>query len=207
MRFRKSNWPVGHATWQELLAFEDKLWRMYQKEKDVKKKAEIGLVAFIVSLLMRRPFRSRTLRTIKIGRNLLTQKTEDGKRRIFRLFPKENLKCGKEIVEMSVPKILEPKLEIFLKEIRPALVDRKTGNYLFPGLNGGVLSSAALYKLLRRWSLKIIEKPLTPKYFQHLYAMRKLKIDLYKVVSLIGVDSITTFKKIYRRFSQENTNN
>jgi len=197
---------LDSTTYEDLKGFENALWELYQKEKNRKKKAVIGLVAFIVSLLMRRPFRSRTLRTIKIGRNLLTQKTEDGERRIFRLFPKENLKCGKEIVEMSVPKILEPKLDIFLKEIRPVLMDEKTGDYLLPGLGGGVLSKDSLYNLLVYWSMKLLGKPLNPHLWRHLYATIRLRKDpskLYAVSKMLMHASVKMTEKIYSRYCQK----
>jgi len=169
MKFRKrENWPVERITWQDLLAFEKKLWRMYQKEKDKRSKAKIGLVSFIVSLLMRVPIRAGTLRTIRLGRNLVTQKTATGEKRIFRFFPAEIFINGGESIEISVPRILEPKLEIFLKEIRPALMDKKTEDYLFPGLRGGELSKVALRNILNIISINLLGKSINTNLLRHL---------------------------------------
>jgi len=196
---------LDSTTYRDLQRFENTLWKLYQKEGNKKKKAEIGLVAFIVSLLMRRPFRSRTLRTIRIGRNLTTQKTDTGMSQIFRFFPKENLKCGNDIIEMSVPKIVEPKLNIFLTEARPLLSDSRTEDYLIPGLKGGVMSGTSLHNLLVRWSLKLLGKPLNPHLWRHLYATTRLRRDsskLYSVSKMLMHTTTAMTQRIYSRYCQ-----
>ena len=207
MKFRKrEDWNWESITWEELIGFEKALWQEYQRERNKKSRAKIGLVAFIVSLLMRRPLRARTLCTIRLSRNLVTRETDAGGEKVFRFFPKENLKCGEEIIEMSFPKILEPKLDVFLKEIRPLLMDKRTGDYFLPGLNGGVLASGIISKLLMHWSTKLLGKTLNSHAWRHLYATIRLRKDpskLYSVSKMLMISSTAMIQKIYSGYREK----
>ena len=115
----------------------------------------------------------------------------------------------------------EERLRLYLREVRPKLVQRRTSSVLFLTRSGKALTRQGFWKLIRRHALAAgIERKVTPHTLRHSFATHLLEggADLRAVQSMLGHSDISTtqiythinrahLKQVHRRFHpRERTN-
>jgi integrase/recombinase XerD len=108
----------------------------------------------------------------------------------------------------------EERLRLYLREVRPKLVQRRNSSVLFLTRSGKALTRQGFWKLIRRHALAAgIERKVTPHTLRHSFATHLLEggADLRAVQSMLGHSDISTtqiythvnrahLKKIHRRY-------
>ncbi|MFQ5850479.1 MAG: site-specific tyrosine recombinase XerD [Candidatus Binatia bacterium] len=106
------------------------------------------------------------------------------------------------------------RLQRYLKEVRPRLLNGGTSPFLFLTRSGKALTRQGFWKLIRRYALAAgVEKKVTPHTLRHCFATHLLEggADLRSVQSMLGHSDISTtqiythlnrthLKEIHRRF-------
>ncbi len=115
----------------------------------------------------------------------------------------------------------EERLRLYLREVRPKLVQRRNSSVLFLTRSGKALTRQGFWKLIRRHALAAgIERKVTPHTLRHSFATHLLEggADLRAVQSMLGHSDISTtqiythinrahLKQVHRRFHpRERTN-
>jgi integrase/recombinase XerD len=108
----------------------------------------------------------------------------------------------------------EERLRLYLRAVRPKLVQRRNSSVLFLTRSGKALTRQGFWKLIRRHALAAgIERKVTPHTLRHSFATHLLEggADLRAVQSMLGHSDISTtqiythvnrahLKKIHRRY-------
>ncbi len=108
----------------------------------------------------------------------------------------------------------DERLRVYLREVRPKLLQRRTSSVLFLTRSGKALTRQGFWKLIRRYALAAgIERKVTPHTLRHSFATHLLEggADLRAVQSMLGHSDISTtqiythvnrahLKKIHRRY-------
>ncbi len=115
----------------------------------------------------------------------------------------------------------EERLRLYLRAVRPKLVQRRNSSVLFLTRSGKALTRQGFWKLIRRHALAAgIERKVTPHTLRHSFATHLLEggADLRAVQSMLGHSDISTtqiythinrahLKQVHRRFHpRERTN-
>lgn len=114
----------------------------------------------------------------------------------------------------------EEKLRIYLREVRPRLLQGRTSTVLFLTRSGKALTRQGFWKLIRRYALAAgIERKVTPHTLRHSFATHLLEggADLRAVQSMLGHSDISTtqiythinrahLKQVHRRFHPRERN-
>lgn len=135
-----------------------------------KRQARLKMFELMTRLFIHRLLRRSNVCEMRIEKNLI--KTDDGHYLIR--FGAGEMKSRKEY-KSSFPSSLVPLLEEFLEDHRPFLCEGFETDYLFPAPTLGHISGDSTLNFLRRHSLRIVGKPLTPHLIRHSVSIEFLR--------------------------------
>ncbi|MCH7574686.1 MAG: site-specific integrase [Candidatus Marinimicrobia bacterium] len=135
-----------------------------------RRQARLKMFELMTRLFIHRLLRRSNVCEMMIEKNLI--KTDDGHYLIR--FGAGEMKGGREY-KSSFPPSLVPLLEEFLEDHRPFLCEGYETDYLFPAPTLGHISGDSTLNFLRRHSLRIVGKPLSPHLIRHSVAIEFLK--------------------------------